>query len=80
MAIFWQPTTAIPQLNEFEQPATTVTDWIAQIEASLVQITAVQVESTEAGLQIVLETAESSLEVPEIRSVGLPPFLHRTTN
>jgi iron complex outermembrane recepter protein len=58
------------QLNELEQPATTVTDWIAQIEASLVQITGVRVETTEAGLQVVLETAEGSLDVPETRSIG----------
>ena len=38
------------------QPATTVTDWMAQIEASLVQITGVRLEETEAGLQIILET------------------------
>ncbi|PIG91349.1 TonB-dependent siderophore receptor [Gloeocapsopsis sp. IPPAS B-1203] len=51
----------VPQLSE-EQPATTV-------EASPVQITGVRVETTEAGLQVVLETA-SALEVPETRIVG----------
>jgi hypothetical protein len=61
---------SIPQLSELEQPATTVTDWIAQIEASLVQITGVRVEETETGFQVVLETAEGSLEVPETRSIG----------
>ncbi|MBW4622489.1 MAG: TonB-dependent siderophore receptor [Cyanosarcina radialis HA8281-LM2] len=52
------------------QPATTVADWIAQIEASLVQITGVRVEATKTGLQVVLETADGSLEVPETRSSG----------
>jgi hypothetical protein len=33
--------TEVLLLSELEQPATTVTDWIAQIEASLVQITGV---------------------------------------
>ncbi|MBF2050108.1 MAG: TonB-dependent siderophore receptor [Elainella sp. C42_A2020_010] len=60
----------IAQLNEFEQPATTITDWIAQIEASLVQITNVRVEATEAGLQVILETDSGSLEVSETRAVG----------
>jgi iron complex outermembrane recepter protein len=60
----------IPQLNELKPPATTVEDWIAQIDASLVQIIRVRVEETEAGLQVLLETENGSLEVPETRSVG----------
>jgi len=58
----------VPRLSEIKQPATTVTDWIAQIEASLVQITGVRIEPTETGLQVVLETA-SALEVPETRII-----------
>ncbi|MBF2046386.1 MAG: TonB-dependent siderophore receptor [Elainella sp. C42_A2020_010] len=65
-----QSTTAISQLSDFDQPATTVTDWLAQIETSIVEITGVRVEETETGLQVILETAEGSLEVPETRSVG----------
>lgn len=57
-------------LSDLTQPATTVTDWIVQIEAALVQINEVQVEQTGAGLQVILETAEGSLEVPETRLVG----------
>jgi len=53
-----------------EQPATTVAEWMAQIESALVQITAVRVESTEAGLQIVLETAEGELSPPTTQTVG----------
>jgi len=60
----------IPQLNDFEPPATTVTDWIAQIEASLVQITGVRVETPEAGLQVVLETANGLIDLPKTRSMG----------
>jgi iron complex outermembrane recepter protein len=59
-----------PLLSDLESSATTVTDWIAQIEASLVQITGVRVEETEAGLQVVLETADGTLDVPETRSIG----------
>lgn len=59
-------------------PATTVEEWVAQIEApngsdtpeAIAQITNVRVEATETGLQVVLETAEGSLEVPTTRAVG----------
>ncbi|MCU0565699.1 MAG: AMIN domain-containing protein [Oculatellaceae cyanobacterium Prado106] len=61
--------TPVP-LSELEQPATTIEDWIAQIEASLVQITNVRLEETEAGLQVILETAEGELAVSETRTVG----------
>ncbi|MEM6433773.1 MAG: TonB-dependent siderophore receptor [Cyanobacteria bacterium P01_D01_bin.115] len=60
-------TSASPlELNQLtrDQPATTVVDWMAQIEAALVQITGVQIEETEAGLQIVLETAGGELTTP----------------
>jgi iron complex outermembrane receptor protein len=53
-----------------DQPATTVKEWIAQIEASLVQITGVRVETTEAGLQVVLETAEGELSTPATQTLG----------
>ncbi|MEM7797462.1 MAG: TonB-dependent siderophore receptor [Cyanobacteria bacterium P01_C01_bin.118] len=46
------------------QPATTVTEWMAQIEASLVQITGIRLEATEAGLQVILETADGELAAP----------------
>lgn len=64
------PSAEIPQLNELEQPATTIKEWVAQIEASLVQITNVRVEATEVGLQVILETEDGSLEIPETRSIG----------
>jgi iron complex outermembrane receptor protein len=60
----------ILQLSEIEQPATTIADWVTQIEASLVQITGVSVEETETGLQVVLETADGALQVSETRAVG----------
>ena len=56
--------------TDLEQPATTVDEWVAQIEASLVQIIDVRVEETEAGLQIVLETAEGELAAPTPQTVG----------
>ncbi|MBW4553594.1 MAG: TonB-dependent receptor plug domain-containing protein [Aphanocapsa sp. GSE-SYN-MK-11-07L] len=40
------------------QPATTVKDWLAQIEAATVQVTNIKLERTETGLEIILETGE----------------------
>ncbi|MBE9180609.1 TonB-dependent siderophore receptor [Oculatella sp. LEGE 06141] len=57
-------------LSNLKQSVTGVESWIAQVEASLVQITRVRVEETEAGLQVVLETDNDFLPVPETRSVG----------
>jgi hypothetical protein len=51
-------------------PATTVAEWMAQIDASLVQITGVRVEPTETGLSVVLETARGELSTPAIQTVG----------
>ncbi|MEM9808184.1 MAG: TonB-dependent siderophore receptor [Cyanobacteria bacterium P01_D01_bin.56] len=46
------------------QSATTVEAWLAQIEASLTQITGVRVEETETGLQVMLETAGGEVATP----------------
>jgi iron complex outermembrane recepter protein len=48
----------IPRIDDRPQPATTVKDWIAQIEAATVQVTGVKLERTESGLEIILETAD----------------------
>ncbi|WP_202924966.1 TonB-dependent siderophore receptor [Myxacorys almedinensis] len=40
------------------RPATTVKEWVAQIEAATVQITGVTLNRTDTGLEIVLQTAE----------------------
>ncbi len=61
---------AIPALSDLEQPATTVADWMTQIAQSVVQITGVRIETTEAGLQVVLETAAGELSAPTTRSLG----------
>jgi len=57
-------------LDEVETPATTVAEWMAQIEASQVQITGVRLEPTETGLSIVLETPEGDLPTPTTQTVG----------
>ncbi|WP_199464412.1 TonB-dependent siderophore receptor [Acaryochloris thomasi] len=47
-----------------QPPASTVKDWIAQIKASQVQIISVNLEQTEAGLQMTLDTTDGTLETP----------------
>jgi iron complex outermembrane receptor protein len=47
----------VETLRERPQPATTVKDWVAQIEAATVPVTSVKLERSETGLDIVLETA-----------------------
>lgn len=54
----------------WNQPATRIEDWLAQIEAALAQITEVSVETAEMGLQIKLNTAGGELTVSETRTVG----------
>lgn len=53
-----------------QTPATTVTDWLAQLEASLVQITDVRIDSAAAGLSILLETTGGELTSPTTEVVG----------
>lgn len=50
--------------SDADQPITMVAEWMAQIEATSVQITRVRLESIEAGLQVVLETPEGELATP----------------
>ena len=64
------PSTHLPSHPSTPPPATTVSDWMAQIEASQVQITAVRVETTDTGLSVVLETPEGELTAPTTRTVG----------
>ena len=49
---------------EGNTPATVVDEWMAQVEASIIQITEVQVEATDAGLSVVLEIANGELIRP----------------
>ncbi|NJN38380.1 MAG: TonB-dependent siderophore receptor [Acaryochloridaceae cyanobacterium CSU_3_4] len=54
---------------EDDSPATSVKEWMAQIEASLAQITGVRVETTETGLQVLLD-AEGAVSEPVTRVEG----------
>ncbi|ASC71018.1 TonB-dependent siderophore receptor [Halomicronema hongdechloris C2206] len=62
--------TTAQHLHDIESPATTVGEWLAQIEAAIVEITGVRVESSETGLQVILETADGDLSVPTTETVG----------
>jgi iron complex outermembrane receptor protein len=57
-------------LADVNQPATTVDEWSAQLEAAVVSITGVRVEATETGIEVVLETAAGELAAPTSRTVG----------
>ncbi|NJL39079.1 MAG: TonB-dependent receptor plug domain-containing protein [Leptolyngbyaceae cyanobacterium SM1_4_3] len=59
-----------PSSADLDLAATTVEEWVAQIEAVLVQITDVRVEVTEAGLAIVLETESGAIAVPATSTIG----------
>jgi iron complex outermembrane receptor protein len=48
----------IYELKDIPQSATTVKDWVAQIEAATVQVTDIKLQPTATGLEIILETAE----------------------
>jgi iron complex outermembrane recepter protein len=48
----------ISHLRDLPRPATTIKEWVAQVEAATVQVTTVRVDRTDTGLDITLETAE----------------------
>ncbi|MEM9246073.1 MAG: AMIN domain-containing protein, partial [Cyanobacteria bacterium P01_F01_bin.153] len=51
-------------------PVTTLDEWRAQIAQAQVRITNVRVEETEAGLQVILETAGGAPKISDPRTVG----------
>jgi len=56
-----EPRTQITPVNRRDRPATTVKEWIAQIEAETVQVTGVSIDLTDIGLEITLSTADEKL-------------------
>ena len=55
------------------RPATTVKEWMAQVEAATVQVTEIRLNPTETGLEIVLQTARDkplSIDSSQVRSQG----------
>ncbi|NDJ17450.1 TonB-dependent siderophore receptor [Myxacorys almedinensis] len=69
-----QPTISrVRDLKQQHRPATTVKDWVAQMEAAQVQVTGVKLDRTETGLDIVLETAEGkplTIDATKFRTEG----------
>ncbi|NET10910.1 MAG: TonB-dependent receptor plug domain-containing protein [Symploca sp. SIO2B6] len=60
-------------LSEVDRPATTITDWMAQIAqqtAATVTITDIQLITTEAGVEIILGTESGAFSSPEVQQVG----------
>ncbi|MGD1896965.1 MAG: TonB-dependent siderophore receptor [Phormidesmis sp.] len=55
--------------RELDEAATSVEDWLAQIEAALTEVTGFRVEDTDTGLQVVLE-ADGEITASEPRSAG----------
>ncbi|MBM0744122.1 TonB-dependent siderophore receptor [Phormidium sp. CLA17] len=59
--------TGIPRLSDRVRPATTVKEWVAQMQEAenqtSVKVTGVKLEPNESGLDIVLETANGTLQV-----------------
>jgi iron complex outermembrane recepter protein len=64
------PTAPIPQLSDLDRPATTVDEWMQQMAQSVVQVTGVQVNPTDTGVEVVLETADGQLASPVTSVVG----------
>jgi iron complex outermembrane recepter protein len=64
------PSTHLPIHPSTPHPANTVDEWLTQIAQATVQITGVRLESTDSGLQVVLETAGGELVAPTTRSLG----------
>ena len=63
----------IPRLKDLNRPATSVKDWLAQVQAATVQVTKVRVERTDSGLEITLETADGKtlqVDATKFRSQG----------
>jgi iron complex outermembrane recepter protein len=57
------------QLDDFDQPAITIDEWMAQIAQAQVRVTGVRVTATETGVEVVLATSEP-LETPTPEIVG----------
>lgn len=53
--------TNVPNLNDLKPTATTIKEWVTQIEAATVRVTKITLNPTGTGLEIVLETAEGKV-------------------
>ena len=66
--------TKIPRLSEIDRPATNIKDWLSQSSTpnaqSPVQVTGVRVNSTNTGIEVILETKEGERLKPTSRNQG----------
>jgi iron complex outermembrane receptor protein len=66
----------VPPLGEGDRPATSVEEWVSQIQQSestnqaIIEITNVSINPTETGVEIVLETAGGELLQPATQVLG----------
>ncbi|MES1022913.1 TonB-dependent receptor [Gloeocapsa sp. BRSZ] len=63
----WQATLSqtLSALNEINQPATTLDEWRDQIaQTTIVPITEIRLSATDAGVEVILETADGQLSEP----------------
>lgn len=57
-----------------DRPATTLKEWMAQIEAAILQVTEVNLNRSDTGLEIVLQTAEGKplqIDATQFRAEGI---------
>jgi iron complex outermembrane recepter protein len=65
------PVSKILSIDEVEQPATTVAEWLAQIEeADTTPITGVRLQAIDTGIEVILETTNRQLSEPVTTTVG----------
>lgn len=66
--------TKIPRLSEIDRPATNIKDWLSQSSTpnaqSPVQVTGVRLNSTNTGIEVILETKEGEKLQPTSRNQG----------
>jgi iron complex outermembrane recepter protein len=64
-----KPIKPILRINELNQPATTVKEWLSQAP-TLIRITGVKLNPTNAGLEVILETETGTTIKPVTRTEG----------
>ncbi|KAM3103276.1 TonB-dependent siderophore receptor [Phormidesmis sp. 146-12] len=61
---------SVSQLSQVPRPATTVKEWMAQVEAATVRVTGVRVEPAAGTIRVILDTSAGISAVPTRRSEG----------
>ncbi|KAM3098463.1 TonB-dependent siderophore receptor [Phormidesmis sp. 146-35] len=61
---------SVSQLSQVPRPATTVKEWMAQVEAATVRVTGARVEPAAGTIRVILDTSAGISAVPTRRSEG----------